>query len=534
MTPPAQPPPGDEQPAEPQDQVRLVAHDQIADTIGEEELSGRAGALVAGMWSTAMMVVPLAATLALSVVIGRFLGPDALGEQNWISYVNALFAALLIQTLVRAGIQTLSTARGADDSGEYANLARWIMLFQIAGGTVSALVLAAFSFFSDYQAAWLFASATAAVNAIGWSFSVRIIAEQGWAAVAKRRLVTQLLAQAAAVVLVVAGFGIAGVFAASLVAAVVLLVLLVPISPGLGPARRGRLPRQLVRIWGLYVTTELLSQVVTQRIEFVFLAWLSTKDQLAMYSIPYMVVGTVTLIPESAATSLLPALAARAGAGKQHVVDAHLPPAVRVIALVSVPLAAGVAVLGPRLIVLAYGSQFEQAGSLVSIMALLILLVPVFDLLNIYWGGFGRLGLPLLAVSIGGAVDVALALALIPGWAALGATIANVVGQGLCAVVLIMLTRRRLPTLTMAWGRYAVVVAASALAAAAGWGIQHAVAGLVGWLLALAVMGALLAGFGATVGFTTKADAQWLKGAIPARLLPFLKILSGRRSELSV
>lgn len=528
-------PPNPEPPLEdPQEPVRLAAHDRIAETVGEEELSGRAGALVAGMWSTAMMVVPLAATLVLSVVIGRFLGPDALGEQNWISYVNALFAALLIQTLVRAGIQTLSTAKGAADTAEYANLARWILLFQIAGGTVSALVLAALSFFSEYQAAWLFASVTAAVNAIGWSFSVRVIAERGWAAVAKRRLITQLIAQGVAVVVVVAGFGIAGVFAANLVAAVVLLALLVPISPGLAAGRRGRLPRRLLRIWSLYVVTELLAQVVTQRIEFVFLAWLSTKDQLAMYSIPYMVVATVTMIPESAATSLLPSLASRAGAGMQHVIDAHLPHAVRVIGIMSVPLSAGIAVLGPRLIVLAYGSQFEQAGTLVSLMALLILFVPVFDLLNIYWGGFGRLGLPLVAVSIGGAVDIALALGLIPSQAALGATIANVTGQALCALILIVITKRRLPVLTMAWGRYAAVVAVSVVAAGAGWGVQHVVAGVLGWLLALAMMLAVNLAFGATAGFTTAADGRWLRDSLPGRLQGFVKLYAGRALKHSV
>ena len=57
--------------------------------------------------------------------------------------------------------------------------------------------------------------------------------------------------------------------------------------------------------------------------------------------------------------------------------DNHLGPAIRVSAQISVPLAAGVAVLVRASSRCSTARAFEQAGTLTSLMAVLILFVPV-------------------------------------------------------------------------------------------------------------------------------------------------------------
>lgn len=494
------------------------------------EMMGRSGTLIAGFWNSAQMVIPLIGTLLVSVVIGRILGADELGEQSWISYLAALLMTLIVQTLVRAGIQTMATARGANDEITFQAISRWMMWGQIAGGAIAALILLGFGYFSDYKAAWVLVSATAAVNAIGWALSVRVIADRGWAPVAKRRLITQMLAQGVAVVLVIAGFGITGVFAANAVAAAILVVLVWRISTKATGPYFPRIPPQLIRLGGMYLVTELLVQVVSKRIEFLFLGTMSTRDELAMYSIAFMVVASVTMIPDSMVTAVLPSLASRAGAGMGAIVDNHLGPAIRVSAQISVPLAAGVAVLGPQLITMLYGESFEQAGTLTSWMSVLILFVPVFDLTSTYWGGYGRLGIPLVAIAIGGVLDVILAVTLIGPYGAFGATIANVGGQALAAAILIGITIRRLPSLSMTWGRYVGVIAATAVASLGGWLIQTQVTGVFGWIAALLAMGILLALFGTVSGFMSASDGVWLSESFPSKLRPALKVLVGRRA----
>jgi len=163
-------------------------------------------------------------------------------------------------------------------------------------------------------------------------------------------------------------------------------------------------------------------------------------------------------------------------------------------------------------------------------MAVLILLVPVFDLTSTYWGGYGRLGIPLVAVAIGGVLDLILAATLVGPYGALGATIANVGGQALAASILIVITIRRLPSLSMTWGRYVGVLATTAVVSVGGWLVQTQVPGVFGWVAALLAMGSLLALFGAVSGFMSVPDAVWLSESIPSKLRPVLRILVGRRA----
>jgi hypothetical protein len=72
----------------------------------------------------------------------------------------------------------------------------------------------------------------------------RIIGRGGWAAVAKRRLVAQLVAAGLGIAAILAGFGIAGIFVADVVASIGLLLALgrraEPCRPDLGGPRPGR------------------------------------------------------------------------------------------------------------------------------------------------------------------------------------------------------------------------------------------------------------------------------------------------------
>ena len=123
-----------------------------------------------------------------------------------------------------------------------------------------------------------------------------------------------MLAQGVAVVLVIAGFGITGVFAANAVAAAILVALVWRISTkGHRPAFPP-IPPQLIR--GRNVSSDRAARAGgLQAHRVLFLGTMSTRDELAMYSIAFMVVTSVTMIPDSMVTAVLPSLATRAGAG---------------------------------------------------------------------------------------------------------------------------------------------------------------------------------------------------------------------------
>jgi hypothetical protein len=169
------------------------------------------------------MVLPMLGTTVLSVIIARVLGPALLGEQSFIAYVGSLFAAVLVGSFTDAAIRSLSAARGAADHELLGRLTVWTSLGHACIGVVSATVLATVAAFSEHPTAWLVVACTMLVDALGWAYASKLIAERGWAPVSSRRLLWQFVAQALGIAAVLAGLGITGVFAANLVAAVGLL-----------------------------------------------------------------------------------------------------------------------------------------------------------------------------------------------------------------------------------------------------------------------------------------------------------------------
>jgi O-antigen/teichoic acid export membrane protein len=485
--------------------------------------------MTGGVWLSASYVVPLAATTALSVAAGRVLGPTELGRQSFIAFCEAVLAGLVIGSLTNATVRALAEARGAGDRSREAHESHWSAAAHLATGALVALALAVIGLFRpEDRVAFFLVAVSAFVNAVGWSFASRIVARRGWAPVAKRRLVAQLVAAGLGIVAVLAGFGIVGIFVANLVASLGLLASVrrradaVPAGPLLPT------PRALVSLWMLFGISEMLTQVVARRIEFFFLDAFSPASELAMYSIPFMLVSGVVLLPSSMAGAALPEIAAARASGEDSRTVGHLARALRVAAIASLPLAAALAGLGPSLVTVLYGDEFQRAADLVPLAALAIVVLPVGMLCSSYWFGVGRFGRVLWIGACAGAIDVFLALTLIPGLGALGAVIANLVAQVAEAGLILVMTLRMIPGLRLPWRRWVLVLCVATVTLAVCTVTTRTVGGVVG-LVTGTVAGALtFAGLGAVIGVLPREDADWLAGVLPHRLAPFVRLLSCR------
>lgn len=503
--------------------------DEKGDPGPSPDLTGRRGALVGGLWNAAQMVLPLLGTTLLSIVLGRVLGPDLLGQQSLISYSEALLAGLLVMSLQTASLQLMSASLGAGKRDRADTVARWAMAGQLVNGLICAAILIGVGWNSGYRWAWVVAGLTALVNALGWGYATRVIAHTGsWTAVASRRLWTQLLSQVVAAVAVLLGAGLTAVFVANLVGGVLLLTLIRPMAEDLGPRLHG-MSRQIVRLWGLFVVRAALVQVVAQRIEFLFLAAYSTPEAIAMYSIPFMVVSAVVLIPTSVIAAGMPAMAAREGAGQGGQLATHLGFAVRVTLLASIPLAFGVLALGPRVVTVLYGQTYLEAGVLLAWLAPLVLVLPAAAVCETYWYAIAALRRPLMIASFAAVIDLALCFLLIPRYDALGAAWANLGGQGVGAILMLTVTARTLGSLRLPWGRMLLSGVGMALLAAATWTATQWHGGLEGLLtgLAVALVGGVL--FGRFIGYLGADEAEWLKLALPSRIAFALPYLAGGR-----
>lgn len=482
-------------------------------------LDTRKGAFAGGLWNAASAVLPMGATLVLSVVVSRELGPAVLGQQSLVAYVNSLMVSVLIFSFTSASVQMLAATNAGDDRDRLAWLSRWSFAAHLTGGLVSALLLVSIGFArSDYQALWFLAAATAMVDSIGWAHASRDIARHGWGPTASRRLVAQAVSPALAIAAVYAGLGIEGVFTAQLVVAVVLLLVLRRVdrrtqTPSVaGTDRPAWAP--VLRLWSMFSLSVLITQIVERRLELVFLDWFHSPETVAMFSVAFNVVGIPTMVSAALIGASMPAIAAR-HARDPGSVTAALSRAARVVVAVNLVLTAGTIAIGPRLVTTAYGEDFAEAGTLVRLLGLTLLILPLGHLYSALWTGTGHLRPVLIAGGAGAVVDITLAWTLVPPFAASGAVVASLGAAAVSAGLIAVHTHRRGIRLEISPGRLAVTTAIALAAGGAAHGTLLLVGGLAGVVLAVVAFGLVLAVTVRFLGLVGREDTAWLAGTLP-------------------
>jgi O-antigen/teichoic acid export membrane protein len=490
-------------------------------------------ALHGGLWIATSKFVPLIGTALLSISIGRVLGAQLLGLQNLVAFVDALLATAVQWVLITLSIRLLSQAHGAQDRN-VGTLVRQAFLINVVGGTVSGLVLAGIAWGSDAPEVWLWAATGAALNGVAWGYGVNVVAQHGWAPVARRRLVTQLLAVGLGLVAVFTGAGIAGVFASIAVAAAVFAVLMRHQHGRLPRAALTPLPSGVLRLWATLAAVEVLIQLVAQKSEVLFLQWWTTSAEVAMFSVAFMVVASAVALPVAVAVAGLPSVAASLGAGTIERTTRRLRHPVRLALALSVPLTAVVASVGPPAVLALYGQEFAPAAQIVPAMSLSMLSATAGMVCVTFWIGADRLRGPIIAAGIAVVVDIGAAVRLIPQWHLWGAVWANVAGQTTMALLMLVWTRYQGARLRVDLWRWIALVGVGIAMVSA----SHLLAATIGtetggqrWLGLCAVgvsVVLVLAVVGATAGLIDPRDVPWLRTALPANLAPMLRWIAGR------
>ena len=253
-------------------------------------------------------------------------------------------------------------------------------------------------------------------------------------------LVTGLVGVPATIAVLAADGGITGMFAVEAAIGVVTLTWtgtlarrhVTALAPRPEPARE--LSRQVARYAAILSIGVVLTLVVSRRSELFFLAHYSSDEQLALYSIAFAVMTTLLYLPQSLANVITPAFASLYGEGAFDRIRSGFGRALRLLLLLSFPLTAASAAVGPALLVLVFGEEYRDTGAVLLVMITAYPFVPLVSLGEALLHGLGRLRMPLLAMAFAAAVDIALAVLLVPELEAIGAAIANVGGQVALAV----------------------------------------------------------------------------------------------------
>jgi O-antigen/teichoic acid export membrane protein len=486
-----------------------------------------ASVLRGSLWHGLSLVVPQLYTLGISIAAARYLGPDLLGRQSFISFVALSTAVLVSGALPFAVTRYVGETVGAGGAAVVRGLIRWAWRIQVFSALAGCAILLAIAFLgASPRSAWVLAAVVTLAAVLHNIPTALLIGLQRWRQAAIVGLVTGLLSLAAIIGVLAGGYGITGMFAVEAgVSAVNLLwtgVLARRALRDLSPVSEppGELRRLVARYTLLDSIGVLLTLVVWRRSELFFLEHYSTDRQIALYSIPFAMVAALGLLPGALGATLTSAVATLFGAGSHDRIRSGYGRALRLILLVSMPLTAGGLALGPALIVLLYGKEFAGTKTVLLVLLAGFPLVAAMQASMAVLAGLGRILVPTVATAIAAAVNVGLDFALIPGRGAVGAAIANLCGQVVVAGLIVAFALRsvggaRLEPRSLAGG-----LAASAAGGLVAWLVVERISGGAGFVAGLAAGVAVFFVLAALVRVIPLVDTAWLEQAVGGRLGP--------------
>jgi O-antigen/teichoic acid export membrane protein len=497
-------------------------HDRGASS--QEPTTG-ASVLAGGLWRTAAALLPQLYTLVISVVAARTLGPDGMGQQSYIAFVELSLVLLFTGGVSVALTRFAGEEIGAGRPESLRALLRWAWRVEIATALLAAVIMStAAATRSDLRGAWALAAVACTAGIANGVPAALLSGMQLWRQATLMTFVVGPASTVATVVVLRLGGGIAGMFAVEAVAAGVTLAWTSVLA---ARAMRTRIPRSRaqvalpprVRGYALVATLEvLLTFVVWRRSEFLFLQRFSTPAQIALYSIAFAATVALLRAFQALAAVLVPAVATLLGAGSTERIRSGYGRGLRLVLLATIPVTAAAIALGPSAVRLVYGARYTDAGAVLVIGMLAFPVLPLFSLSFALLAGLGRQRFPVICGIVAALVDVALDLLLIPGHGAIGAAVANSVAQVTAGVPVLLHGCRLVGPIDWQAPAQLRTLAAAALAGAAAGMVAWLAGGRAAFPLGLAAGAAVFAPAAVALRILPRADAAWLDSIAGERL----------------
>lgn len=486
------------------------------------ELSGFAGETTgqavgrAGAWNAFSHFVPQIYLLVQSVAAARFLGPDDMGRQSFVAWAAVSLVFVWSRGLPDAVLRFAAETLGRERPGDVRGLVRWATRAQLAVGLTGFALVASLGLLrGELRAAWVLAGVVTAMNVMRGIPLAVLRALLRWRESSLIGVFTGAVAMAATVAVLAAGGGIAGMFAVEAAVGVgatlyvrhralrVLDGLPAPVTVD------HELHHQVSRYALVSSAQAVFAYVVWQRSEFLLLDRYSADSELALYSVAFGGVAVLTRVIQGFAAVVPGSIATLHGAGATDRIKGGYARGVRLLMLLTLPITAISAALGPAAIRVVYGSDYAGAGR---VLLAIVAAVPVVALFHLAFGlaqGLGRLRVIVLASVVGTVADLAVGFALVPRHGAFGAAIANAAAQTAASLVVVGYATRYARGAAYALPRLLALALAAAVAGGAAWVVVEAlpdVPGIVlGGLAGVAVYG------GAAFVLVTPDDRRWLR-----------------------
>jgi O-antigen/teichoic acid export membrane protein len=202
--------------------------------------------------------------------------------------------------------------------------------------------------------------------------------------------------------------------------------------------RAGNVPlltRKLLTFSGQAICVTMLTLVVWDRSEIVFLKHFSDVKQLAYYSVAFSLTEYILMIPNVIGGATGAALMTAFGRGGSHA-GILAASAIRRLAIVIVPVHLGIAAVGAAAIKVTYGSAYVSAIPALAVAAVLSLPKGLYWLPQHIMQAADKQGTMLRWLGITAVLNLVLDAMLIPPFGAIGAAVGNGLAQSFGVIVL--------------------------------------------------------------------------------------------------
>jgi O-antigen/teichoic acid export membrane protein len=489
-------------------------------------------AIRGGVWNTLGRVVPQLYTVATSIVVARVLGASGVGRLSYIAFIEATLIVACTLGLPVSLMRHVGETVGRRQSGELRSLMRWAWRVETGGALIGFLTMAAIGLSgAKPESAWVFAGVACAGAILHNVPSALLIGTQRWWQATVVGLATGSVAVAAKVIALEVGQGIAALF---LIDAIVAVLTLAGTSyyarralAGLSvvEARDGELQKRATRFAAVQSIGVIVTFIVWRRTEVIFLNHYSSNRQIALYSIPFSVVSALLLLPAAISATMTPAIATLFGAGAIERIRAGYSRSMRLIVTLTLPLTAISMAVGPALVALVYGHQFNGARPVLLILLGAFPIVPLLYASSALLVGLGRQRVPIVVGAVAAVANILLDLALIPAYSAIGAAVANSLAQILGSLPIVVYAGRLVERTDWAVGALARTAVASAAGAGASLLALWLLGPIAGVVVAVGAFVIVFAGLAAVLRILRPDDALWLEANVGRRLGGFLGVI---------
>lgn len=348
----------------------------ISDTRAKQPISLALSGIGIGVSRAASFLIGLAA----SVYITRYLGPELYGQ-----YAQMLWLGNIVGMLVIFGFGNgltrfvseleMSSVRGAVNGltlmvlGVVFGLGFVFILLLAGGGAWVAELIGLNS--ESYVWAALPLIITTPVLSI---FTAYLSGRQQFVRVATIGVVAVVASTGTQIVLVVVGASVEAIVLANCVGGAIAFFLLMRILISRWSSERpvwptSRLGERYFRysvVMGLVFITD---AIVWQRSEMFFLGRFNLTTQAGFYSLAYTLASTaIMLVPGSVASLTMPIASARWTEQGNPALERIFQVSLRFTALLAFPVAILGALIGPALVTMIYGTDYDVAGKLLTIL----------------------------------------------------------------------------------------------------------------------------------------------------------------------